>query len=198
MSRGFKVYLLSGTVATPLVAFGVSHLKACAGVMVTASHNPKMDNGYKVPKQECSFFSESPEDACCFVIWIGALMFSLCLPLPRERTPVFTQLKKLFWQLVATPVVRRRRGRRAVIKIPCPSSSLSRLVCEACVLILGRTIMGVFRRICRVCLQSIKSTASTPLYRLNFFEAHPCCIGKSRACYVRRHKRHHAVEHLMR
>lgn len=48
ISRGFRVFLMGGTVATPLVAFGVSHTKACAGVMVTASHNPKKDNGYKV------------------------------------------------------------------------------------------------------------------------------------------------------
>lgn len=49
VSRGFRVYLMDGTVVpTPLVAFGVSHLEACAGVMVTASHNPKKDNGYKV------------------------------------------------------------------------------------------------------------------------------------------------------
>ncbi|CAM9953061.1 unnamed protein product [Scytosiphon promiscuus] len=48
VSRGFRVFLMDGTVATPLVAFGVSHTKACAGVMVTASHNPKKDNGYKV------------------------------------------------------------------------------------------------------------------------------------------------------
>lgn len=48
MSRGFRVFLMGGTVATPLVAFGVSHTEACAGVMVTASHNPKKDNGYKV------------------------------------------------------------------------------------------------------------------------------------------------------
>lgn len=53
-SRGFKVYFLSGTMATPIVAFGVSHLNACAGLMVTASHNPKLDNGYKAsPAASC-------------------------------------------------------------------------------------------------------------------------------------------------
>lgn len=48
ISRGVPVYLFSGITPTPFVPFTVSHLGLCAGIMVTASHNPKQDNGYKV------------------------------------------------------------------------------------------------------------------------------------------------------
>ncbi|GMI31276.1 hypothetical protein TrCOL_g8467, partial [Triparma columacea] len=47
-SQGIPVYLYGGLVATPLVPFGVERVGAACGVMVTASHNPKEDTGYKV------------------------------------------------------------------------------------------------------------------------------------------------------
>ncbi|VDP83502.1 unnamed protein product [Echinostoma caproni] len=48
INSGCKVYLFRDNYPTPLLAFGVRHCKTALGVMITASHNPKEDNGYKV------------------------------------------------------------------------------------------------------------------------------------------------------
>jgi len=47
-----------GVGPTPLMYFGVHHLDADGGVMITGSHNPGDENGFKIMKGKASFFGE--------------------------------------------------------------------------------------------------------------------------------------------
>ena len=52
---GFKVYIFDSVIPTPRLAHAIRVLEAAGGIMVTASHNPPRDNGYKV------FWSDSAQ-----------------------------------------------------------------------------------------------------------------------------------------
>lgn len=54
VAAGIRVVYFDSVVPTPLVAFTAKHLNAEAAVVVTASHNPPADNGYKVYGREAS------------------------------------------------------------------------------------------------------------------------------------------------
>jgi phosphoglucosamine mutase len=60
-SRGVDVYLL-GVVPTPAIAYLTKHLKAHAGAVISASHNPVEDNGIKFFNQHGFKLSDEIED----------------------------------------------------------------------------------------------------------------------------------------
>ena len=62
--QGFKVYLFEFLVPVPVLSFATAHLGCTAGVMLTASHNPKEYNGYKVyDSKGCQFCTEDAKGA---------------------------------------------------------------------------------------------------------------------------------------
>ena len=70
---GFKVYLFDTLVPVPVLSFATSYLKCSMGVMLTASHNPKEYNGYKVyDSKGCQLCTEDAKEAIGFINNVAA------------------------------------------------------------------------------------------------------------------------------
>ena len=84
--NGVKVWLFTDVHPVPMLSYAVRYLKTIAGVMVTASHNPKEYNGYKVYGEDGA--QMSPEDTAQVVSYINATDY---LSVERaENSPLIT------------------------------------------------------------------------------------------------------------
>lgn len=88
--HGVDVHLFDGPRATPEMSYAVRKLRADAGVMITASHNPPHDNGYKVNFSDGAGIVEP--HASGIITEVNAIKGEAYQPLPKSRQG---RLKKL-------------------------------------------------------------------------------------------------------
>lgn len=66
--NGIKSYLYTELMPTPALSFAVRYYKCCAGIMVTASHNPSKYNGYKAYNEEgCQLTLEAADEVLSLI-----------------------------------------------------------------------------------------------------------------------------------
>ena len=104
---GLRTYRLPPLAPTPLLAFAVRHLGCASGVMVTASHNPPQDNGYKVYLGDgAQIAPPADEQIAAAIERVGA---PAALPLGDGGEPVDVAEDYLAAILAALPAATRAR-----------------------------------------------------------------------------------------
>ncbi len=90
-ANGIKAYLFDDVRPVPVLSFAVRYLHTIAGIMVTASHNPKEYNGYKVYGEDGA--QMSPEDTEKVVSYINQITDYLSVK-ADEQSPLIVPVPK--------------------------------------------------------------------------------------------------------
>lgn len=107
--NGCDAFIFHGPRSTPELSFAVRHLEATAGIVITASHNPPHDNGYKV------YFGDGAQvidpQASGIIAKVNAVKKESYDPLPKDRqgkiTKLGTDVDEAYMQRLETIVVDR-------------------------------------------------------------------------------------------
>lgn len=82
-ARGVKALLFDALRPVPIISYAVRHLNAIAGIAITASHNPREYNGYKVYAQDGA--QVSPDMASAISKRVFSLDYRDCLPMDEAE-----------------------------------------------------------------------------------------------------------------
>ena len=86
-ANGIKVYLYDTLMPTPVLSFTVRHLGCTAGAVVTASHNPKEYNGYKIyDSNGCQLVTEFANKVIDYVNAVTNLKAVAHMPLDEAKS----------------------------------------------------------------------------------------------------------------
>jgi phosphoglucomutase len=106
-ANGCDAFVFDGPRSVPELSFAVRYLKASAGVVITASHNPPHDNGYKV------YFSDGAQviepHASGIIAQVNAITTETFTPLPKDRqgkvTTVGKEIDEAYMQRLETLIL---------------------------------------------------------------------------------------------
>lgn len=119
---GFKVYLYGRLVHTPLVPFGVDELDAACGVMITASHNPAQDNGYKVYWENGCQIIPPHDEGIAVEIGKNLVPWTTDTSLVRSEVDVADEMEDKYFAKIKATIIGQRYEKRLKNKVYTASS----------------------------------------------------------------------------